>query len=141
MLEFVLGVVFAWAAFLFAEKHFVPEISKPVLKPFKTNQSHTYELVKFSYVVPLSAPLRTQATEFHDKNSVRILVVEDKAYWIKNQRLYVADYIDLEIQESSTKVVDTMAMDDVELKKIIFVIDKLNEGKNHDSGNPGDKSL
>jgi hypothetical protein len=60
------------------------------------------------------------------------------AYWIKNNSLYTAKQDDGEIEEDTTKKVDMYAIDDVELKKMIFIVDVLTKGltdENRDSGN------
>tara|TARA_R110001606_G_scaffold356797_1_gene508177 strand:- start:1406 stop:1720 length:315 start_codon:yes stop_codon:yes gene_type:complete len=77
--------------------------------------------------------LKTQATDFHDKMALKILILEDSAYWIEHNKLYQADVVRGQMDPSSTKVIDTMVLDGVELEKIIFVVDKLT-GRYNDEG-------
>lgn len=59
---------------------------------------------------------------------MRFLLLNGKAYWITDNAVFVADVDDQGIIEESKKVVDTMAMDDVQLKEIEFIVNKLTEG-------------
>jgi hypothetical protein len=72
---------------------------------------------------------KTQAFEYEAKNKLRIFVADDKAYWIKNNAFYEANLVDGIIDESTTKVVDTMGMNKVELDKMLFIIDQLRKGE------------
>jgi hypothetical protein len=58
------------------------------------------------------------------------------AYWIKDSKVYRADLLEGRVQEDSAKVLDMMALDKVELEEVIFIVDKLTEGKSNDNGNP-----
>jgi hypothetical protein len=64
----------------------------------------------------------------HVKNQyVRILIVEDKAYWIRDNQLYMAKFQDGVVDSDSTAEVDTMAMSAVELEQTMFIVEKLSE--------------
>lgn len=64
----------------------------------------------------------------HLKNQyTRIMIVENEAYWIKDNQLYVANFENGNIDTDSTKEVDTMAMSAVELEKTMFIVEKLSE--------------
>jgi tRNA(Glu) U13 pseudouridine synthase TruD len=110
-------------------------------QPLLYSQSYVYNL--FAPIMPTNnylnnlKPLNSQAKKYYDKAYMRIIFTSDKAYWIKENALYVADYVDGEILEESTKTVDTMGMDKVELEKMSFIVDKLTEGLSNDSGNSG----
>jgi hypothetical protein len=49
-------------------------------------------------------------------------------YWIVNNTFYVADIVDGNVEENTTRLVDTMTMDKVQLDKIMFIVEKLREG-------------
>lgn len=86
--------------------------------------------------------IKTQATDFHDSRSVRILMTDSKAYWIDPYLgLTVANLIDGEIDSESKKKLDTMTLSDVELKEVMFIVDSLTKGSANDSGSAGDKSF
>ena len=66
----------------------------------------------------------------HLKNTnVRVLIVEGKAYWTKNNVFYVSNIVDGDIDKNNAQVVDTMGMNKVELDKMLFIIDQLRKGE------------
>lgn len=87
-------------------------------------------------IMPLK-DLKTQATEHYDSRQVRVLMTETNAYWIANNALYTAEIIDGSVVESSTKKVDMMGMSKVELEEMIFIVEKLTEGKSNDRWSSG----
>ena len=114
------------------------EVSKP--NKIKINlgfrQSHIFNVVRPTMQEILhSKPFKTQSTDHFDNSRVRVVLSDNKAYWIKNNSVYEAEIINGLIQENSTKVVDMMALDDVKLRDMMFIIDKLTEGQTNDSGN------
>ena len=72
--------------------------------------------------------LKTQATDHKKKNTMRVLFIEDMAYWIKDNTVYYANVIEGFVDEESTKKVDTMGMDKVQLREMSFIVEKLTEG-------------
>jgi hypothetical protein len=76
----------------------------------------------------LKPPLKTQSKNHSNKNSVRVLFVSDKAYWIKDNGFYTANVVDGLVEEESTTRVDIMTMSSVQLKEMSFIVDKLTEG-------------
>ena len=63
-----------------------------------------------------------------DAKSTRVLIIDNEAYWIKNNTVFMAEVINGEVEKETTREVDTMAMDKVQLKKMIFIVEKLKEG-------------
>lgn len=109
----------------------------------KYSQSHLHLIVK-----PLLPPMSEinskkntarQSRVYMKKNRVRVLIIDAKAYWKKDNILYVADVMDNEIDKDHAKAVDIMAMDRVELDKMLFIVDQLSEGNEDDSSSTGDK--
>lgn len=84
----------------------------------------------------------SQTTKYEESQMVRVIMTDGQAYWIRDSMLYSADINDdYSINVESTKTVDTMAMDSVQLKKIVFVVDKLTEGLNSDNSGSWDKEF
>lgn len=109
----------------------------------KYSQSHLHSIVK-----PLLPPMSEinsnkknprQSKSYVKKNRVRVLIIDEKAYWKKDNILYVADVTDNEIDKDHAQVVDIMGMDRVELDKMLFIVDQLSEGNEDDSGSTGNK--
>lgn len=102
------------------------------------SQSHIYSLVSnILYGRPKIEQSATQARKYQQDQYIRIVVSEEKAYWIKDNTFYVADLVNGAVDKESTKEVDTMAMNDVELKKMIYIVEALKEGETDDYWRPG----
>jgi hypothetical protein len=86
-------------------------------------------------------PIKTQATDYFDSKHTRVVILDDYAYWINNNKLWCAELNLDGVDENSTKEVDIMGMNKVELNKMIMVVDKLTEGKQNDGGSPGNKKF
>jgi hypothetical protein len=71
---------------------------------------------------------KTQSMQHVDRHTLRAIVVDDNMYWIINNAFYVADIVDGNVEENTTRLVDTMTMDKVQLDKIMFIVEKLREG-------------
>lgn len=139
-MEFFSGIIFAFATIYFVRRFILND------KNVKANKvaSLTY---RQSYVFDLIAPYLdathfqvlpdTQAYRHESKNKLRVFLYNNKAYWIKDNGLYHADIVNGEIDESSTKVVDTMALDKVQLDEMVFIVQQLTEGMTNDGGSAG----
>lgn len=137
-MEFVFGMVAAItiaviSAYLF---RYATIKNRPI--SIKASQSRTHAL--FGPITIFVNPIKdidTQATRHFDNSQVRVLMTENKAYWISNNALQVADIVDGAVVEDSTKTVDMMAMDKVELEEMVFIVEKLTEGKSNDRWGSG----
>ena len=123
--------------------YFMKKLS-PNSRPYKmlVSQSRIYDMLAPN-VFPITSytPKETQAFKYVELNQVKILMSNDKAYWIKDNSVYSADMENGIIIEDSAKVVDMMTMDDVQLDEMVFIIDKLTEGKSYDRRNPRDSNF
>jgi hypothetical protein len=114
---------------------------QPIEKPTITyNQTHIFNLIKdfLPDVETLKKTLITQATQYMDKAHTRVVIVENKAYWIANNMFYVADISENGIDKERASIVDTMGMNKIQLDKMLFIMDKLREGRSDDSWSSGD---
>lgn len=110
----------------------------------KRSQSYIYSLLSPEYNEQnnfFKRNLSTQATEHLKKKEVRVVFYEDQAYWIANGVLLTANIIDGNIDQNSTKGVDTMGVDKVELNKLSMIVDKLTEESINDNRNSGNEEL
>lgn len=144
-MEFLLGSVFTIV--LFSIVRFV--VLKLNLKdrysisPIIYTQSRIHSLVGkrvAELIYPKDLP-KTQSRELLSKSEIKVIFSDKHAYWIRDHKLYQADIINGQIDNSTKKIVDTMAMDKVELDKMFFIVQKLTEGNNNDGRNPGVKDL
>jgi hypothetical protein len=107
------------------------------------SQSHVYSLMApiLDYV-PSVKPLRpSQSSKYVESSYIKVMIVEKFAYWIKDNALYTAEVVEGEVDKTTTKQVDTMTMDRVELEKTMFIVEKLREGQDHDNGSAGKPKL
>lgn len=123
--------------------------TKPATKSYMPkiflSQAYVYNLIKPA--LPIlevffeKDQTPTQSLKYEADKFTRVLVLENMAYWIKDSKVYCANILEDKIDGSSTSVVDTMGMNDVQLDKMIFIIDKLTEGVDDDRSNSGNKEF
>jgi hypothetical protein len=97
------------------------------------SQSNVYELIRPFIPDNIVRELEpTQSSKHYDKIFTKIMVVDDKAYWIKDNTFFTANIIDGDVDRENAAPVDTMAMDKVQLDKMIFIIETLTKGNFND---------
>lgn len=110
----------------------------PVLR-----QSSIHQIVK--PFIPEEAKIRPktiinrQSRKHEDKTNVRVIIMDNQAYWIRDNVFYTAELDGQEIQKETTKAVDIMTMDKVQLDKMLFIMDRLREGSENDRGSTGNQ--
>jgi hypothetical protein len=111
---------------------------EPTVKesPFRYSQSHIHELVS-----PFLPDLRNykkfidrQSAHQEEKTNIKVVIFDDKAYFVKDGTFYCAEMHGTEIDGANATLVDTMGMDKVQLDKMLFIMDQLRDGKKDDSG-------
>jgi hypothetical protein len=128
-MEYLFGAIVTAATMFFTyrwmQKNSLPKTS---LRVFAT-QSRTNELIKQMFMQDESFPKATsQSMKYFDSVNLRILILEEQAYWIKNNAVFVAEVVNGEIEKETAKEVDTMTMDKIQLNKLMFIVEKLKEG-------------
>jgi hypothetical protein len=125
-MEYFIGSMVTLAC-LISLRFLLKNKGKRVIK-VKVSQSYLYELMSDIANREFERSTRQrQSDKYLEKDMTKIMIVEDRAYWIKDNRLHVADYLNGKIDNYSAKEVDTMGMDSVELERTIFVVEKLTE--------------
>lgn len=109
------------------------------VKSVKTDFSQTrqYELTADFMPMPQPKPVPSQSRKHNQSQYTRIFFIGDDAYWIEDNRVYTAKFVDGMIDQENKKTVDMTTIDKVELEKMIFVVERLTEGLSNDSGNSG----
>lgn len=121
-----------------ANKLISKNLASAKIPAVRYSQSHVYALATdliFGSAKTIKTP--TQSIKYQEEQYTKVVVAENKAYFIKNNTFFVADVVDGTIDKESTQEVDTMSMDDVELKKMIFIVEALKEGDTDDYWRPG----
>jgi hypothetical protein len=135
-MSYFLGSMFSFLViFIFLKLSSYDSYKKSPIK-LKYSQSHIFELVK--PILPEEAFKRkrkeTQTSKHERKTNVRVIILDRKAYFVRNSLFYVADMDGNDIDTESATLVDTMSMDKVQLDKMLFIMDQLKEGDSNDSG-------
>lgn len=138
-MEYFAGAFIAISTWIVASRILKNKIDRLKMKRVVYRQSHLFEIIKpvLPYVPIPIKQLDTQASKHTQANSTRFLILNGKAYWISDNAVYSANVDENGIDEDSKKAIDTMAMDDVQLKEIEFIVGKLNEGINNDRRSSG----
>jgi hypothetical protein len=76
----------------------------------------------------------TQSSKHEEKTNTRVVIFDNKAYFVKDGTFYCAEMDGKNIDGASATLVDTMGMDKVQLDKMLFIMDQLRDGKQNDSG-------
>lgn len=105
------------------------DILKERLKFVKSTQSRYHYLFKKNVSLPKQkARNKNTQSAKHDKNvNIKVIIMDDQAYWIKDNTFYTAEMKYGIVDKETTRVVDTMTMNKVQLDKMIFIIDRLRE--------------
>jgi hypothetical protein len=106
-------------------------------------QSHIHEIIKdfLPESLFLGKQANTQSMAHQKSMYTRVVFVDNEAYWIKNNALFVADMEEGVVAEETARVVDTMGMNRVQLEKVIHIVEALAEGRKDDSGHSGNKGI
>jgi hypothetical protein len=135
-MEYLIGAAITMMAYIItnrlAKKQFPEEESLRITY----SQSHVYELTK-PYVDmfgPIEENLVTQSQNYIKNVYMKIMIVKDKAYWIKDTRFMVANIVDGQVDKANSAEVDTMSMDRVELDEMLFIVEQLRGDENDSRG-------
>lgn len=138
-MEYFVGSATTLAILFLAKLLLNKTISRNQVSGISYSQSYLHSMIA-PYMLTnseIKADRETQSSRHEQSLYVRIVVVDGAAYWIKNNVFYIADMEGEDVVKETTRQVDTMSMDKVELNKMMFIIEKLTEGRNYDSRNSG----
>jgi hypothetical protein len=135
-MEYFLGSAITMLAMFITTRLISSRSFKVKDNPFRYSQSHIHTLI-----IPLIPELKnykkkpiTQSSKHEDRTNIKVVILDNKAYFVKGGIFYCADMNGQYIDNSSTSVVDTIGMDKVQLDKMLFIMDQLRDGKKNDSG-------
>jgi hypothetical protein len=113
-------------------------VSEPKIQ-IKNSQSYYFTLLNRFLVAEQIARVGkpSQMRKHIDKLYTKILMVKGYAYWIRDNKLFKAEIVDNEVNEDNATEVDIMSMNEVELKEILLIVDKLKEDSYNDNWNAG----
>lgn len=144
-MEYLLGSFITLAAIISCNLLLRKKSNRVSNVSVQVNQSRLFELLKPLEIIKdlvkalSSQQPETQSRKHNAQQHVKVIMSETEAYWIANNKFYVADVRDNFIVQETTREVDTMVMDDVQLKKIIEIVEMLGDG--NDSSGSGNKGF
>ncbi len=114
------------------------------LKKNKHRQSDVYEMIKD--VLPKQKfdkpKIITQSQRHIQKNMLRVIITEGKAYWTLDNVFYSATAINGRVDENTVKPLDFENMTKEEITKMLSILDDLKQGVElNDSGSAGDQGI
>lgn len=98
-------------------------------------QSDIHQIVKHFLPKDLfeMPKLLSQARKHTRSNTVKVLVIEDQAYWVHDNMFYVADTVEGLVNPDTVRPVDTHNMSKRDIDKMLFILDSLKNGNSDDS--------
>jgi len=130
-MEYIIGFLSAIAFVYFLVKiQYKYDILKERLKFSGSSQSRNYYLFDKDIQPKAKRPKPASSQSIkHDKNiNIKVIIMDNQAYWIKDNVFYTADMsMNGNVDKDTTRTVDTMTMNKVQLDKMMFIIDKLRE--------------
>lgn len=91
------------------------------------SQSSIYSRTKMFNPPIVKPEIFSQSKRHIQENMLRVIVIEDYAYWIKDNVFFVAETDSGSVLHHTAKQVDTLNMSKHDIDKMIFILDKLKE--------------
>ena len=103
------------------------------------SQKDMHELFKYFFSIDSSNNKKrlSQLTKHTEKSMIKVMVIGQEAYWVSNNTFFVAKAIDGEVEPGSASPVDIENMSKNDMKKMLFILDNLQNGNKNDSGSSG----
>lgn len=107
------------------------------------SQSSIHRIIKgMLQLQTVDHPSKQSQSEQHaEKNSIKVIFMDDKAYWVTNNIFYCADAVNGNVDTESAQPINTENMTKTDIDKLLFILDKLGNGSSNDSGGSGNKRL
>jgi hypothetical protein len=83
--------------------------------------------------------ITSQSKIWKEKQTTRVVIIDQRAYWVSNNMFYVGDTVDGKVRPETGKPLDTTKMSKREVDKMLFILDNLKNGKINDSGSTGNQ--
>lgn len=114
------------------------------LSKIRYRQSNIYEMVKD--VIPKEMfekpKVITQSQKHVQKNMLKVVITEGKAYWILDNVFYTANAINGRVDESTVEPLDIQNLPKKDLSKMLSILDDLRKGmESNDSGSAGNNGV
>jgi hypothetical protein len=67
----------------------------------------------------------SQLEQFRKKNTIRIAIIGDKAYWVYDNTFYETDVVDGEIDREASRPIDTNKLSIKQVRMLMDVLDSI----------------
>jgi len=81
----------------------------------------------------------TQSSKHTDRHMIKVIVIDNIAYWVKDNIFYTAKTKNGNVVDETAEPVNIENMPKKELDKMLFILDNLNRGKDNDSSGTGNQ--
>lgn len=131
-----LTLIASWSIIKIAAKTKKKRIAKTMY-----SQSDMHRMLKIFFLreMPNDKEVTSQLMKRKEKDTLKVIIVEDRAYWVADNIFYVSDAKNGTPQKSTAKPVDTTEMSKKDIEKMLFILDNLKNGKVNDSGSAGNE--
>jgi hypothetical protein len=116
------------------------KVSK-TLTSIKYRQSDIHESVRTLIPKKLNnkEKIESQSVKHAANTMIKIIVIDSKAYWVKDNVFYSADTDNGDIISPTAEPVDISTMSKKDIDKMLFILDNLRKGIQNDSGSSGNE--
>jgi hypothetical protein len=119
-------------------------INKKEKKSFAKNvyrQSDMHNMLKDFFFKDINNDkvFTSQSKIWKEKQTTKVVILDQKAYWISNNIFYVGEAVDGKIKPETGVPLDTSNMSKKEIDKMLFILDNLKNGNINDSGSTGNQ--
>ena len=83
--------------------------------------------------------IESQSAKHAASTMIKIIVIEDKAYWVKDNVFYFAETNSGDIVDVTAKPVEISDMSKQDIDKMLFILDNLRKGNENDSSSAGNE--
>ena len=130
----VLTLFLFWAILIVIKKKTKKSFNKTVYR-----QSDMHNILKdfFFKDIDNDKVITSQSKIWKEKQSTKVVILDQKAYWISNNIFYVGEAVNGKIKPETGEPLDTSNMSKREIDKMLFIMDNLKNGKLNDSGSAG----
>lgn len=116
------------------------KVSK-TLKGIKYRQSDIHESVRAFIPKKINnkEKIESQSAKHAANTMIKIIVIDNRAYWVKDNVFYSADTDNGDIVSPTAEPVDISTMSKQDMDKMLFILDNLRKGIQNDSGSTGNE--
>jgi hypothetical protein len=101
-------------------------------------QSDMHMFMKYFFSnISFEKKQKTQMIKREQENTVKIVAIDDKAYWVVDNVFYVTSIVDDRPDIENAMPVDTSNMSKEDIDKMLFILDNLDRGDKDERGSSG----